>query len=71
MADASDPLMAMSVVDERCWSLIRMAAYGRLTIRASMAAVRDNRPGEATEMLKLARMSAVSARADFVLPFSP
>lgn len=40
-------------------------------IRASMAAVRDNRPGEAAGMLKLARMAAVGAGTDFVLPFSP
>ncbi len=99
MADASDPLTAMSVADERCWGLIRqgklpetmstalgladqnepkmtagrdeMAAYGRLMIRASMAAVRDNRPDEATQMLRLGRMAAVGAGPDFVLPFSP
>jgi hypothetical protein len=99
MDDASDPLTAMSVVDERCWGLIRqgkltetmntalglaeqnepkiragrdeLAAYGRLMIRASMAAVRDNRPDEAAEMLRLARMAAVGAGSDFVLPFSP
>ena len=99
MEDASDPLTAMSVVDERCWGLIRqgklaetmdtalglaeqyeprmragrneLAAYGRLMIRASMAAVRDNRPDEADEMLRIARMAAVGAGHDFVLPFSP
>jgi transcriptional regulator with XRE-family HTH domain len=99
MEDASDPLRAMSVVDEQCWGLIRqgkltetmnaalglaehnepkmrasrdqLAAYGQLMIRASMAAVRDNRPDEAAEMLRLARMAAVGAGSDFVLPFSP
>jgi len=99
MEDASDPLTAMSVVDERCWGLIRqgrlaetmsaalglaevnepkmrasrneLAAYGRLMIRASMAAVRDNRPDEAAETLRLARMAAVGAGSDFILPFSP
>ncbi len=99
MQDASDPLTAMAVADERCWGLIRqgklpetmntaleladhnepkmtagrdeLAAYGKLMIRASMAAVRDNRPDEAAEMLKLARMAAVGAGADFVLPYSP
>jgi len=99
MEDASDPLRAMSVVDERCWGLIRqgklgetmsaalelaeqnepriradrdeLAAYGKLMIRASMAAIRDNRPDEAAEMLRLARMAAVGAGSDFVLPFCP
>jgi hypothetical protein len=99
MEDASDPLTAMSVVDERCWGLVRqgkltetmnaalglaeenepkmrasrneLAAYGRLMIRASMAAVRDNRPDEAAEALRLARMAAVGAGSDFILPFSP
>jgi transcriptional regulator with XRE-family HTH domain len=99
MEDASDPLTAMSVVDERCWGLVRqgklaetmsaalglaeenepkmrasrneLAAYGRLMIRASMAAVRDNRPDEAAETLRLARMAAVGAGSDFILPFSP
>jgi hypothetical protein len=40
-------------------------------IRASMAAVRDNRPDEAAEALRLARMAAVGAGSDFILPFSP
>jgi transcriptional regulator with XRE-family HTH domain len=99
LEDASDPLTAMSVVDERCWGLVRqgkltetmtaalglaeenepkmragrneLAAYGRLMIRASMAAVRDNRPDEAAETLRLARMAAVGAGSDFILPFSP
>ncbi|MGH3193114.1 MAG: helix-turn-helix domain-containing protein [Streptosporangiaceae bacterium] len=99
MEDASDPLTAMSVADERCWGLIRqgklaetmdvalrlaeqheprmtasrdeLAAYGKLMIRASMAAARDNRPDDAAEMLRLARMAAVGAGSDFVLPYSP
>jgi len=99
MADASDPLTAMSVVDERCWGLIRqgrltetrelafrwaaenepkmsaatpdqMAQWGRLLVRAAMAAVRDNRPDEAAEALKLARMAAIGAGPDFTLSHS-
>lgn len=97
--DASDPLRAMSVADERGWGLIRqgklgetmdtalalaeqnepkmtagrdeLAAYGKLMTRASMAAVRDNRPDEAAEMLRLARMAAAGAGPDFILPFCP
>jgi transcriptional regulator with XRE-family HTH domain len=97
--DATDPLTAMSVVDEQCWGLIRqgrltetreaafamaaaneprmtaprgeLASYGRLLTRAAMAAVRDNRPDEAADALKLARMAAVGAGPDFVLPHSP
>jgi hypothetical protein len=99
MEDASDPLRAMSVSDERCWGLIRqgrlsetmdaafglaeqneprmtaakeeLAAYGKLMIRGSMAAVRDNRPDEAAEALRLARMAAAGGRSDFVLLSSP
>ena len=99
MEDASDPLRAMSVADERCWGLIRqgrlsetmdaafglagqneprmtaakeeLAAYGKLMIRGSMAAVRDNRQDEAAEALRLARMAAAGGRSDFVLLSSP
>jgi hypothetical protein len=99
MEDASDPLRAMSVADERCWGLIRLgrlsettdaafrlaeqneprmtagrdelAAYGKLMIRGSMAAVRDNRPDEAAEAPRLARMAAVGGRSDFVLSSAP
>lgn len=100
LEDASDPLTAMSVADERCWGLIRqgklaetmelafrwadeneprmstatrdeLAAWGRLLIRASTAAVRDNRPGEAATALRLARMAATGTHGDFVLSYSP
>jgi transcriptional regulator with XRE-family HTH domain len=99
MDDASDPLTAMSVTEERCWGLIRqgrlsetrelafrwadeneprmsgsrneLAAWGRLLIRASNAAVRDNRPGEARDALRMARMAAAGTDRDFVLPYSP
>jgi transcriptional regulator with XRE-family HTH domain len=99
MSDAGDPLTAMSVIEERCWGLIRqgrltetrelafrwaddseprmsagrdeLAAWGRLLIRASTAAVRDNRPGEAREALRLARMAAAGTERDFVLPYAP
>ena len=48
-----------------------LAAWGRLLIRASAAAVRDNQPGEAAEMLRLAGMAAAGTGADFLLPYSP
>ena len=100
LADASDPLTAASVTEERCWGLIRqgrlaetrelafrwaddsepkvsrasreeLAAWGRLLVRASAAAIRDNRTDEAGAALRLARMAALGARRDFLLPYSP
>jgi hypothetical protein len=100
MGDADDPLRAMSVVEERCWGLIRqgkftqtrqlafswadqaepkmsaarpsqLAAWGRLLMRAAAAAVRDNRPDEADDALRLATIAARGANTDFVLPDSP
>jgi transcriptional regulator with XRE-family HTH domain len=99
MNDADDPLIAMSVVEERCWGLIRqgkiaqtrelafrwaddhepkfsadrneLAAWGRLLIRASAAAVRDNQPGQAQDALRLARMAAAATDRDFTLPYAP
>lgn len=100
MGDACDPLAAMSVVEERCWGLIRQgrlaetrelallwadlaepkmsvasrehwAAWGRLLMRASAAAVRDNRPDEARDALRLVRMAGACAPRDFVLSRSP
>jgi transcriptional regulator with XRE-family HTH domain len=99
MADASDPLTALAVTEERCWGLIRqgklaetqelayrwadehqpamtahrneLAAWGRLLIRASNAAARDNRPAEARDALRLARMAAAGTERDFLLPYSP
>jgi hypothetical protein len=99
MADADDPLIAMSVVEERCWGLIRqgklaearglafrwadegeprisadryeLAAWGRLLIRASAAAVRDNQPGEARDALRLARMAAAGTDQDYSLRYAP
>jgi transcriptional regulator with XRE-family HTH domain len=48
-----------------------LAAWGRLLIRASTAAVRDNRPAEAHQALRLARMAAAGTGQDFVLPYAP
>jgi transcriptional regulator with XRE-family HTH domain len=99
MADADDSLIAMSVVEERCWGLIRqgklaetrelafrwadegeprisadryeLAAWGRLLIRASAAAVRDNQPGQAQDALRLARMAAAGTDQDYSLQYAP
>ncbi len=99
MSDADDVLIAMSVVEERCWGLIRqgklaetrelafrwaddheprmsadrneLAAWGRLLIRASTAAVRDNQPGQARDALRLARIAAAGTDRDFSLPYAP
>jgi transcriptional regulator with XRE-family HTH domain len=48
-----------------------LAAWGRLLIRASAAAARDNRPAEARDALRLARMAAAGTGRDFILPYSP
>lgn len=100
LEDAPDELTAASVIDEKCWGLIRqgrlaetrelafgwadrveprlskaagaeLAAWGRLLVRASAAAVRDNRPGEAAEALRAARMAAAGTGEDFIIPCSP
>lgn len=43
-----------------------LAAWGRLLIRASTAAVRDNRPDDARDALRLARMAAAGASRDYI-----
>jgi hypothetical protein len=48
-----------------------LAAWGRFLIRLSAAAVRDNRPGEAREALRLAKMAAAGTGGDFILPYNP
>ncbi len=48
-----------------------LAAWGRLLVRASAAAVRDNQPAEAANALRLAGMAAAGTGADFLLPYSP
>lgn len=42
-----------------------MTAWGLMLLRVSTAAVRDNRPGEAADALKLARMAAIGVGRDF------
>jgi transcriptional regulator with XRE-family HTH domain len=59
-ADESEPRMT-ATRDE-------LAAWGRLLIRGSASAVRDNQPREAAEMLRLAGMAAAGTGGDFLLP---
>jgi transcriptional regulator with XRE-family HTH domain len=48
-----------------------LAAWGRLLLRGSAAAVRDNQPVEGGEMLRLAGMAAAGTGGDFLLPYAP
>ena len=63
-ADEAEPRMSRASREE-------LAAWGRLLVRGGAAAVRDNRPDEAEQALRLARMAARGARRDFLLPYSP
>jgi transcriptional regulator with XRE-family HTH domain len=45
-----------------------LAAWGRLLIWVSNAAVRDNRPDDARDALRLARMAAAGASRDYIPP---
>jgi transcriptional regulator with XRE-family HTH domain len=48
-----------------------LAAWGRLLLRGSAAAARDNQPVQAGEMLRLAGMAAAGTGGDFLLPYAP
>jgi len=48
-----------------------LAAWGRCLILVSTAAIRDNRPGEAKDALKLARMAATGVGRDVIPQFHP
>jgi transcriptional regulator with XRE-family HTH domain len=48
----------------------QFAAWGRLLIRLSAAAVRDNRPGEAAEALRLATIAAAGTGSDRIPKFN-
>jgi transcriptional regulator with XRE-family HTH domain len=62
MAAASEPKMTASREE--------LASYAKLLIRGAMAAVRDNRPDESEDALRLARMAAVGTGPYFQLPQS-
>jgi len=63
-ADDNEPRMSKASVDE-------LAAWGRFLILISTAAVRDNRPAEAREALKLARMAAAGIGTEVIPHFNP
>lgn len=48
-----------------------LAAWGRLLIRLSTADARDNRPGEAADVLRYARAAAVACGADIRVAATP
>jgi transcriptional regulator with XRE-family HTH domain len=63
-SDAAEPRLSRASREE-------LAAWGRFLLRLSTAAARDNRPGEAKDALKLARVAAVASGNDFILPYNP
>jgi transcriptional regulator with XRE-family HTH domain len=64
LADEAEPRISRATPDE-------LAAWGRLLILVSSAAVRDNRPGEAADALKLARVAAAASGRDAIPGFNP
>jgi len=63
-ADDAEPRVSKAAPEE-------LVAWGRFLILVSTAAVRDNRPGEARDALKLARMAAVGVNREIVPAFNP
>ncbi|MFE7132208.1 helix-turn-helix domain-containing protein [Streptomyces sp. NPDC057638] len=69
-ADDMEPRMSRATPEELC-------TWGSLLLRVSAASVRDNRPGEAKDALRLAHSAAVAVgreyqpRQDFVRTFGP
>jgi transcriptional regulator with XRE-family HTH domain len=69
-ADATEPRMSKATPEE-------LSAWGWLLLRMSAAGVRDNRPGEAEDALRLAQSAAVAMgreyapREDFLRTFGP
>jgi transcriptional regulator with XRE-family HTH domain len=56
-ADRVEPRFSAATVDE-------MSVWGWLLLRGSAAAIRDNRPGEAADMMRLAEAAAVAAGSE-------
>ncbi len=63
-ADNVEPRVSKATLDD-------LAAWGRFLILVSTAAVRDNRPGEARDALKLARVAAVGIGREIIPRFNP
>jgi transcriptional regulator with XRE-family HTH domain len=72
LAETADLSFGLAAVNEPKMTAPRedLAAYAKLLIRGAMAAVRDNRPGESADALRLARMAAAGAGPYFRLPGS-
>jgi transcriptional regulator with XRE-family HTH domain len=64
LADHAEPRMTRASQDD-------LAAWGRLLIRLSTAAARDNRPGEAADALKYAAAAAVACGRDIRVSATP
>jgi transcriptional regulator with XRE-family HTH domain len=63
-ADDTEPRLSRATTDE-------LAGWGRFLILISTAAVRDNRPEDAGDALRLARAAATAIGTDAVVPFNP
>jgi transcriptional regulator with XRE-family HTH domain len=63
-ADDTEPRMSRARSDE-------LVAWGRFLILVSTAAVRDNRPGEARDALRLARVAATGVGKEVIPSFNP
>jgi hypothetical protein len=64
-ADDAEPRRISRATDDE------LAAWGRYLILVSTTAARDNRPGEAKDALKLARMAAVGIGRDVIPAANP
>jgi transcriptional regulator with XRE-family HTH domain len=62
-ADQAEPRMSSATPDE-------LAAWGRFLIRIATAAARDNRPDEARDALRLAKMAAAGMSTDIIPRFN-
>jgi transcriptional regulator with XRE-family HTH domain len=72
LAETADLAFGMAAANEPKMTAPReeLAAYAKLLIRGAMAAVRDNRPVESADAMRLARMAAAGAGPYFRLPQS-
>jgi hypothetical protein len=58
-ADEAEPRVSRASAGE-------LAAWGRFQLRVTAAAIRDNRPDEAREALRIARIAAAGTSRDFI-----
>jgi hypothetical protein len=63
-ADDTEPRLSRATPEQ-------LSGWGRFLVLASTAAVRDNRPGEAADYLKLARVAAAAVGRDIIPPSNP